>query len=82
MQIEGNGSSTTALRWFADRADGPVPAAWVVSAPLLGYHIAMLLWALWLASALIRWARWAWACLSERGLWRPLWEQRKPDPQG
>jgi len=58
---------------------GPLPRPWVVSAPLLVYRLAMLAWSLWLALAVIRWARWIWACFSERGIWRPLFV-RKPAP--
>jgi len=39
----------------------------------------MLAWSLWLAIAVIRWARWIWACFSESGLWRPF-SSRKPGP--
>ncbi|OGQ11701.1 MAG: hypothetical protein A2138_15655 [Deltaproteobacteria bacterium RBG_16_71_12] len=49
MQIEGNGSSSTLLRWFADRAAGPLPIASVVSVPMMAYRVAMLAWSLWLA---------------------------------
>jgi hypothetical protein len=72
MQIEGNGSSGYLLRWYADRADATLPAAWVVSVPLLVYRLAMLAWALWLAQALLRWLRWGWDCFSHGELWRPL----------
>lgn len=83
MLIAGNGSSSgssgTTLVWFADRVTGTLPRPWVVSAPLLVYRLAMLAWSLWLALAVIRWARWIWACFSERGIWRPL-ITKKPAP--
>ena len=41
----------------------------MLSVPLLAYRLLMLLWALWLASAVLNWLRWAWACFSEGGLW-------------
>jgi len=72
MQVLGNGSQATQLRWFVDRAAGAPPAPWIVSLPLLVYRIAMLAWALWLAFAVIAWARWAWLCFSTGGVWRPL----------
>jgi hypothetical protein len=75
MDIVGNLGSGSQLRWYSDRAAGPLPTAWVLSLPLLAYHVAMLAWALWLAAALIRWSRWVWSCFAEGGLWRPL---RKP----
>jgi hypothetical protein len=34
------------------------------------YRLGMLLWALWLASALLGWLNWGWGCFSEGGLWR------------
>ena len=77
MQIAGNGSSSASLRWFADRVPGDaaagtflVPRAWVLSVPLLAYRAVMLLWALWLASALLGWLRWAYQAISANGLWR------------
>ena len=72
MDIVGNGSSATQLLWSSDRASGPLPRAWVLSLPLLVYHLAMLAWALWLAVAVMRWSMWAWSCFTEGGLWRPL----------
>jgi hypothetical protein len=72
MQIAGNGSSGSLLRWYQDRADALLPQAWVLSVPLLVYRIAMLAWALWLAQALLRWLRWGWECFSHGELWRPL----------
>jgi hypothetical protein len=80
MQIAGNGSSPGQLAWYSDRAPGPLPTAWAVSLPLFAYHLAMLAWALWLASALIRWSRWVWSCFAEGGLWRPVRQQPAPPP--
>ena len=70
MQISGNGSSAEHLQWFHDRMAGALPQMWAVSVPLMVYRLAMLLWALWLASALLSWLRWGWECFSEGGLWR------------
>ncbi len=77
MAITGNGSYATELRWYSDRVPGALPVGWVLSLPLMVYHLAMLAWALWLAAALIRWSRWVWSCFAEGGLWRPL---RRPPP--
>jgi hypothetical protein len=79
MHVAGDGSHDSTLRWFTDRAGATPPGAWVVSLPVLVYRIAMLLWALWLASALIRWSRWAWNSFGAGGLWRPV---RKPKVAG
>jgi hypothetical protein len=70
MQIAGNGSSRSALRWFADRSGETLPSAWAISVPLLVYRGAMLGWALWLAVSLLAWLRWAWACVTAGGVWR------------
>jgi hypothetical protein len=67
--ISGNLSGPYALRWYADRSDGTAPAAWVFSQPLWVYRVLMLGWALWLALAVVRYARWAWTCFSTDRLW-------------
>ena len=70
MQIAGNGSAASMLRWYLDRAGATLPRPWVLSVPLMVYRLAMLAWALWLAQALLRWLRWGWDCFSGGGLWR------------
>jgi hypothetical protein len=76
MQVAGNGSSSELLRWYLDRSEGLLPQPWVLSVPLLVYRGVMLAWALWLAVALTRWARWGWACFSDGEFWRG----RRPPP--
>ncbi len=71
MQIAGNGSTLESLRWTADRVPGALPRPLVFSVPLLVYRLAMLAWALWLASALLGWVRQGWQALGTGGLWRP-----------
>lgn len=80
MQVAGNGSNGSFLAWTGDRSDGMLPRGFVLSAPLLVYRIAMLLWALWLAAALVRWMRWAWEAFTEGGAWRPLRRTRHERP--
>jgi hypothetical protein len=72
MHIEGNGSSAYLLRWYEDRTTGILPSVWVYSWSLWAYRIAMLLWALWLSFALMRWLKWGWECFSANGWWKPL----------
>jgi hypothetical protein len=72
MQIEGNGSSAYHLNWFQDRSGTSLPQAWLVSVPLWIYRFLMLAWALWLASALMRWLRWGWSCYAAGSIWRKL----------
>ncbi len=70
MQVAGNGSSAYELRWYQDRAEATLPRPWVLSVPLLAYRAVMLGWALWLATALLRWLRWGWAQFTRGEIWR------------
>ncbi len=70
MQIGGNGSSGYHLFWYQDRVAATLPTAWILSVPLFIYRIAMLLWALWLAVALLRWLRWGWDCVRSGSGWK------------
>ncbi|MGI9333450.1 MAG: hypothetical protein ACR2RL_09875, partial [Gammaproteobacteria bacterium] len=72
MQVRGNGSSGWHLRWFDDRVSNTLPRAWFISVPTLAYRLLMLVWALWLALALVKWVRWGWTCFSTGGYWRSL----------
>lgn len=71
MQVVGNGSGSYFYRWYADQAVATLPTAWVVSLPLWVYRVAMLLWSLWLAFALLRWLRWGWTAWSTPKPWYP-----------
>jgi hypothetical protein len=70
MRIAGSGQSAGMLSWFNDLAPGPLPTPWVLSLSLWWYKLAMLLWALWLAFALVRWVPLVWRGLSVGGFWR------------
>jgi hypothetical protein len=69
MQITGNQSSAFLLNWYQDRSPPILPTATVISAPLIGYRLLMLAWALWLAVSLLNWLKWGWGCFSSNGLW-------------
>ncbi len=69
MHITGNGSNAHYLRWYQDQSEAEFPQAWIISLPLWSYKLAMLLWSLWLASALLEWVRWGWQQLSHHALW-------------
>ncbi len=71
MQIAGNGSSAYNLSWYQDHSMDTLPQPLVVSVPLWLYRVLMLLWALWLALAVLRWLSWGWQALNQGGLWRP-----------
>lgn len=76
MHVAGNDSSASNLLWFADRSGGSLPRAGAFSLPLWIYKLAMLVWALWLANALIGWLRWAFDAWTHGGYWR----KREPKP--
>jgi hypothetical protein len=80
MHIAGNDSTAASLRWFQDVTSAEVPVAWVVSLPLWVYRVAMLLWSLWLAFAVVHWARWAWASYSAGAAWRKVEPRRVTRP--
>jgi len=70
MHVAGNDSTAWQLRWFADQAMDVLPRAGVFSVSLWVYKIAMLVWALWLANALIGWLRWGFEAWTQGGYWR------------
>lgn len=74
MHVAGYDSTAWQLNWFADQTDNALPQAGVFSVSLWVYKIALLLWALWLANALIGWLRWGFEAWSQGGYWRA----RKP----
>ncbi|HET9485340.1 MAG TPA: hypothetical protein VFO79_15370, partial [Xanthomonadales bacterium] len=70
MHLVGNGSSPTALQWFDDRTEGAMALASAWTLPMWTYKAAMLAWALWLSTALVRWLKWGWSCYARGGYWR------------
>jgi len=70
MHVAGNGSGAYVLRWFADRSTDALPVAHAFSLPLWIYKLAMLAWALWLASAVVGWLRSGFAAWTGGGYWR------------
>lgn len=77
MMLAGPGSS--GLSWYQDLSDGSLPGLWLLNLPLWVYKGAMLLWAIWLSFALIRWVRLAWQALNVGGFWfTKVWGDEKP----
>jgi hypothetical protein len=67
MQVLAPGavrSSSASLAWYVDRVADGLPRPWVLSLPLWVWRVLMLLWSLWLASRVLRWAPWAWERLT------------------
>jgi hypothetical protein len=86
MQIEGNNSHAYLLNWYQDRVGAVPDQASIISVPLWAYRVAMLVWALWLAFALLAWLKWGWRVFARDGLWRKVewrpsvtWRKAKPD---
>lgn len=69
MQVQGNNSTNEVLRWYVDRA-ASMPTPWIVTAPQWVWQGAMLLWALWLAVALIGWLMAGYRAFTKDGIVR------------
>lgn len=80
MQIVGNGSYSSYLSWYHDRSVATLPTAWVVTAPIWTYRLAMLFWSLWMVFALTSWIKWGWHCFSEGGRWKKRVKKQKATP--
>ncbi|MCK5295743.1 MAG: hypothetical protein KAJ75_02525, partial [Alphaproteobacteria bacterium] len=72
MRIQGFMSYGHTLSWYQDISSEILPTPWVFSLPVMAYRMLMLVWALWLAFAMIGWIKWAWKCYSEGGHWRKI----------
>jgi hypothetical protein len=77
MHVSGYASDAHSLHWFVDRSEDALPHATAISIPMWVYKVLMLLWALWLANALIGWLRDAFAAWTRGGYWRL---RAKPTP--
>lgn len=80
MQVEGNGSWDKELRFYVDRIEGALPTVAVYSVPIWVYRVSMLAWALWLAFAAVRWARWSFEAYGKGGFWKTS-PKRTPPPK-
>ncbi len=70
MKVVGNGSYSHLYNFYQDRADANhFPVARVFSVSMFSYRLVMLLWSLWLATSVIRWATWWWQAYSEKATW-------------
>lgn len=70
MQIQGNGSSAYQLNWFSDRINELIPSAMFISVPLYVFRLLMLVWSIWLAFAVVKWAQWSWSNYAKGGYWK------------
>ncbi len=69
MQISGNGSNEYILNWYSDRINEDMPISTFISIPVYVYQLMMLVWSIWLAFALIKWAMWSWNSFSKDEYW-------------
>ena len=77
MGLDEFASRGRGLHWFADASPADaLPIAQAFSLPVWVYRIAMLAWSLWLAMAMLRWLRQAFAAWREGGCWRRLWRRK------
>jgi hypothetical protein len=78
MFIVGNGSRPQLLNWYAAQAPTAIPRPEMISISVWFYRLSMLLWALWLATSLIRWLSWGWKQFNNGGWSRPVLRQESP----
>ena len=60
MHVTGHESHANQLSWFADRSSSVLPRAAAFTVPMWIYKAIILVWALWLSFALVRWLPWVW----------------------
>jgi len=72
MNIVGNGSSSTLLKWYQDHCEQVMPRAWILSIPMVYYRLAMLAWALWISYSLISLLRWGWRNYTQPVIWHTI----------
>ena len=70
MHVTGHRSFGTELGWFADSSESLLPMTSALTVPMWIYKVLILVWALWLSFALVRWLPWVWKCFSSEGFWR------------
>jgi len=80
MFIQGNGSTRTELSWYLARCGEALPQPGCVNISIWWYKLSMLVWALWLASALLNWLRKGWEQFSAGGCFRHSPRQTPPIP--
>lgn len=76
MFVSGQGSSASQLIWYSNPSTAEIPPVAFLSISIWWYRLAMLLWALWLALALLRWIQTGWRHLLEGGFFK----RKSPPP--
>jgi hypothetical protein len=70
MFIRGNGSHAGRLVWFTPASGNELTRPEIISISIWFYRLLMLVWALWLANAVIRWLQIGWQNFTAGGAWR------------
>jgi hypothetical protein len=78
MFIAGNGSTAGSLIWYIDRAADALPSPSVQSVSVWWYRLAMLVWAIWLATATLRWLVRGWTAFTTGGAFRSMGRKSTP----
>ncbi|WP_442505104.1 hypothetical protein SH528x_003879 [Novipirellula sp. SH528] len=81
MFIAGNNSWRTQLIWFTPHSGTQLPVTGVVSISVWFYRFFMLVWALWLAAALLRWLAWGWKQFSKVSDEEPVLQAKVVEPE-
>jgi len=71
MRIMGESSRAGYLKWFQARGENfqlPQPSVYTIS--IWFFRGFMLLWSVWLAFSLLKWAKWTWYNLGKGEYWR------------
>jgi hypothetical protein len=77
MFIIGNYSNSGMLQWTEPRCGNLLPQPGCITVSIWWYRLLMLLWALWLASSMVRWLPWAWKQFSQGSIFLKM-GSRKP----
>ena len=81
MFIRGNGSFAGALTWFTPASGTELTRPEIISISIWFYRLLMLVWALWLANAVIGWLQLAWKNFTAGGAWRSRPRVLKPEAE-
>lgn len=69
MQISGNGSGPTLLKWTVDRSGEILPTPRALMFSIYVFRLLMFAWAAWLAFRITEWAKWTYSALRQGGVW-------------
>ncbi len=69
MYVMGYQATADYFVWFSDEITESLTTPWVLSLPKWTYSVLILLWAMWLVFALLKWLRIWWQTLKTPVLW-------------